>query len=480
MFRVEVKNLGPIIEGGVDVKPLTIFIGPNNSGKSYMATSIYALLRSLGRLLSPQPYVDVSREVRKAWQPARQPLARWLAAEGLPPDGGFEFSLLSLPEEVKALVSEVVAVWTTASAELLTSEVQRCYGSQLSDIVRGGSARGLSLRLKQGEDQLSLSFSSSNDKLKAHRPQFKFSDVTVEVPPFSGLRYFGQGAEATSSHETIDFVFGRALDAVWRKLFRELLVWSYYLPAARSGILQNYRALVSFTMTRIPLVGIEKPLDIPQFTGVIADFIGFLLRIERRQKTVLSAMADLLEKEVSRGRILLEEEKHLYPEIFFEDEREGRFPLHRTSSGVSELAPLILFVRYIVDPGDFLIIEEPEAHLHPGAQRKLAQVLVRLVRAGVKLLITTHSDYLVQQLSNFVSLGQLPPRIRAKQGYSKDDYLLPEEMGAYAFKLDEDRGGSTIQELKVDKEGIDEEEFSKVAEELYGEMVYLHRKLAAK
>ena len=43
-------------------------------------------------------------------------------------------------------------------------------------------------------------------------------------------------------------------------------------------------------------------------------------------------------------------------------------PLMNTSSMVSELAPVVLYLRHIVQPGDVLIIEEPESHLHPAMQ----------------------------------------------------------------------------------------------------------------
>ena len=71
---------------------------------------------------------------------------------------------------------------------------------------------------------------------------------------------------------------------------------------------------------------------------------------------------------------------------------------------VSELAPLVsCFFVSSIKPGDTLIIEEPEAHLHPGAQADIAVVLARLVRAGVKVIITTHSDWLLEEIGNLTT-----------------------------------------------------------------------------
>ena len=44
MLKISASNFGPIIEGTVELKPLTVFVGPNNAGKSYMAMLIYSLL----------------------------------------------------------------------------------------------------------------------------------------------------------------------------------------------------------------------------------------------------------------------------------------------------------------------------------------------------------------------------------------------------------------------------------------------------
>ena len=60
---------------------------------------------------------------------------------------------------------------------------------------------------------------------------------------------------------------------------------------------------------------------------------------------------------------------------------------------VSELAPVVLYLRHLVQPGELLIIEEPEAHLHPGMQAAFTRELARLVTTGVRIVITTTRLY---------------------------------------------------------------------------------------
>ena len=143
---------------------------------------------------------------------------------------------------------------------------------------------------------------------------------------------------------------------------------------------------------------------------------------------------------------------------------------------VSELAPLVLFLKYLVNPGDLLILEEPESHLHPAAQRQLARGIVRLVNSGVRVLITTHSDIMISQINNLLALRQASPELIAEGGFETEDFLSGEQVGAYLFRHNQELGGSEVVPLDIDPDtGIDEDEFAQVFEAIYDESIALQR-----
>ena len=110
-------------------------------------------------------------------------------------------------------------------------------------------------------------------------------------------------------------------------------------------------------------------------------------------------IADALESDVLAGQIHLNPSPGGYPDFRYRPyNTKEDMRLSQASSMVSELAPLVLFIRGLIQPGDTLIIEEPEAHLHPGAQTEIAATLARLVRAGVRVVVTTHSDWLLKEI----------------------------------------------------------------------------------
>jgi hypothetical protein len=368
------------------------------------------------------------------------------------------------PEEIREALYAEIGKFIPRLAQVLSQEVQRGFASKLADLERNGASEGFRLWLEQTDPELRLTLSLAKGRLHVGDSKWDISSQPVDLSELRRLPMY---------------LFEESLPLnIIQSLFRSFFTTAYYLPAARSGVLQAGKALASFILSRVPLVGIE-PLEIPTLAGALADFIGDVLRLEKRRADPrIFEVGSFLEEKACKGKVDIgaTEAKFEYPEIYYELDG-SRLPLHRASSMVSEIAPIILFLKYVVQRGDVLIIEEPEAHLHPDSQRTLAMAMVRLVRLGVRLIITTHSDYLLHQISNFVQLAGAAEK-RRELGYSKDDYLLPAEVGSYLFCFGKDTGVSHIKELKVTEEdGIPEDEFVRIAEAIYDETLSIGRSL---
>ena len=79
----------------------------------------------------------------------------------------------------------------------------------------------------------------------------------------------------------------------------------------------------------------------------------------------------------------------------------------------------MFYLENQAQPGDLLMIDEPELNIHPKNQRKIARLLASLVNAGLRIVISTHSDYIVRELNNLLMLSQDDGKLREKYEYSR-------------------------------------------------------------
>ncbi|WP_423928099.1 hypothetical protein [Candidatus Palauibacter sp.] len=142
-LRLQVENFGPIAKGDVELRPLTVFVGPSGSGKSYLARLVYALHQYFWRRLafrrSRRPataaFYELARET-----PELVDLVEWLEEHLADDEGDGE---IPCPEEVAVLAREALKVSDTGHA--LAHELQRIFGSEtLVGLVR--KARSLRRR----------------------------------------------------------------------------------------------------------------------------------------------------------------------------------------------------------------------------------------------------------------------------------------------------------------------------------------------
>lgn len=115
-------------------------------------------------------------------------------------------------------------------------------------------------------------------------------------------------------------------------------------------------------------------------------------------------------------------------------ERAFDIPLHLASSSARGLVDLYFYLRHVAKPFDLLLVDEPGSHLDTKNQILLARTLARMMGAGVRVLITTHSDYLIKEINNLIMLSELP-RAKSKEfsrsGYTRDDVVNWRSVRAY-------------------------------------------------
>ena len=139
-------------------------------------------------------------------------------------------------------------------------------------------------------------------------------------------------------------------------------------------------------------------------------------------------------------------------------------PWQRVSSGISEIVPLVIYVRYYLKPNDLLVIEEPEAHLHPALQIEVAKLFVALVNRGVNILLTTHSQFLLSSLNNHIKSAKLKKEEQKEVGLEPLDFR---KVSACLLKQIDGSLYSSYEPLIPDQDGISESQFVEIHKQLY-------------
>ncbi len=130
-------------------------------------------------------------------------------------------------------------------------------------------------------------------------------------------------------------------------------------------------------------------------------------------------------------------------------------PIQVTSSLVKSLANFIICLKYQAKYNDIILIDEPEMNLHPANQVFLARLFGELINKGLRLIISTHSDYIIRELNNLVMLSNTSKDYQkdiSSMGYKTTMMIKPNMLGAYTFEYENNR--VVVNKIDVTKEGF--------------------------
>ena len=496
-MRLSVTNFGPIAEADIELRPLTVFVGPSNTGKSYLAILLYALHRIFsgsfldihapfnGNLSKREAYSSpfhysrlLDREITKIQKNAITEWATELSHENTK----YKKSHEMLPFSIASIVHSKLNAGKYPEDEIF-SEIVRCFGvNDMSEIIRH-STKSTSISMTKHANhsaepfEFKLHVSRSSKTFEAILPdenQLKLNKDKCSNWQYTAkeiARYIDL-VDPDPSNFAASRILSNIVDNVFSGIIDPLYLPSHYFPASRTGAMEASHVIQAALYSRISRAGSE-PINMPLISGIIADFLpkmdpDFLSKCRTAK---FHRHADEIEKTVMEGKLLIENPEYgSIPAFFFQQNSTGRsIPLGIASSMVTELAPIILYLRYLVHESDVLIIEEPEAHLHPSKQVELMRQLALLIQEGVRIIITTHSEWILEALTNIVQISELPPPQREDLP-SKDFSLEPNQVGVWLFKPKSRSKGFTVEPININNESdAFPADYDKVMDALYNE-----------
>lgn len=424
------SNIEPVEDAELRLGDLTVIAGRNNTGKTYIAYSLYGFLKS--------------------WM-------SWLRAGEI----GADFPQI-------CAISD--GLRDREQTEVLASP------DQIAD-------QRMSLSKKiSGSFSLSIGrvFSSNRDNFKNATLQISFaqevasllpSESTVSIQPWNiNLRYNGVNVTASLkcigpthniiSQEAVSFAY-------YVFLLRDLFPIPFVLSPERLSISLFYKEL-DFTKNRIIDLLHEHLID---RSGQFKSPFNFIDRVTNRYALSIKDNIDFTRgiPDYSRDRSPLSSKqiscsienmmaghfRILNDEVRFVAKNnkygEVNIPLHLASSSARGLADLYFFLEHSAVRGQLLIIDTPESHLDTANQILFARFIVKLLNVGIRVMVTTHSDYIIKELNNLIMLSRDfadKEEVASRLRYRSEDELHPERVQAYVA------GEGSLTECRIGPFGI--------------------------
>ncbi|MFV0602381.1 AAA family ATPase [Phascolarctobacterium faecium] len=392
-LKIHVEKFGKIKKADIELTPFTLFVGDNNSGKSYLLSLIWALqsseimnflYRDITVLVNSPIYKKLFEIISNSYIENKE------LYEKLDTDVFLELLNILLEKNKKEFVARIfnhegidiekLAVWTENKKVIIksTSSVNRL----ISIYVNG-----------QRSKSIGIAEVTDNKKI----------DTIVKM--------------------IINSICSNILD-VKRTNLNEVL----YLPSARTGFM--------LSRTLINQYGRQNAFDknfsdndflneeIQPFTKPILSFLNALDNEQIKSKDKFIDLISFIEIVMTKGCI---RKKTAGEKVdYIPSGISTPLPLRATSAVVTELSPLLILLL----TSDFIKLicyEEPEMCLHPQLQQEMGKVLIRLVNLNVNVVATTHSDIIIQHINNMCILNSVKENSTIKEKFDlKDEDLISE------------------------------------------------------
>lgn len=451
-MKIKVKNLGVLKQAEFSLGDMTILCGENNTGKTYATYALFGFLSFWRQAIS----IEIKDEK-----------INHLFSEGV-----VQINLVEYVKEAQHILSQGCKDYAEKLPFIFAAHKDRFKGSSFeinldeSDIKsveeyekksyerRINSADIELFSITKNKESVDLIATLLIEKEKVKIPKDAVKQVIVDVLKDIIFGHLFSNPFIASAERTGTAIFRKELNFPRNRLLEEISQTDKNI----NPIFKDYQDYA---------LPVKMNVNFTRQIEAIAKENSF---ITEHHPNLLDDFTDIL-----GGKYTVTRNDELY---YIPKGKKVRLSMDESSSAVRSLLDIGFYIKHIAKAGDLLMVDEPELNLHPENQRRIARLFARLINLGIRVFITTHSDYIIKELNTLIMLNHDKShiqRIAQKEGYKKEELISADKIKVYIaeeslIKCDESQRKTRCQTLvlaDIDPElGIEARSFDKTIEEM--------------
>lgn len=413
-MEIKIKNLGALKQAEFTLGELTIICGINNTGKTYATYALFGFLHNWRQIFSIE--IDDERMTQ------------------LLSDGVIHIEIQEYVDQIEEIISRGCQSYTKQLPEIFSSLPDRFKQTEFSvklnkqsidlDIqfdreIGSNKAALFSLSKSRESTELIVTLLVEEEKLKIPAEILKHL-ISESLKDIIFSKVFPRPF-IVSSERTGAAIFRKDLNFERNRLIRKMGQSDKDVDPMELLFKKDYESDYALP--------VETNVRFTRNLETIAKKNSFLAE---NHSDVLQDFADIIGGEYAVTR---NDELYYVPRS---GRRGVKLSMDESSSAVRSLLDIGFYLRHEAKHGDLLMVDEPELNLHPENQRRVARLFARLINLGIKVFITTHSDYIVKELNTLIMLNQEKPylkRIAMEEGYKTEELLSYKKVKVYIAEM---------------------------------------------
>lgn len=403
-MRFTIKNINAVASADINLNGLTVIAGENGSGKSTVGKILFSTVKSAATVA----HGDGESRRRNIERLADELYGHIYALR------------LSAPDEVAETLPLSRSSFISAIRSMADPDETKAFFGRLSEVIDKASPSPrirslINIAISDISKEISTK-DSRNEDLGAEMQRLVASEFQNRVQSF--------GSEESEINFILDDEKSGARFKVRGEAITEPHITGSGFPTDATYVESPLYIHLMDVLSRIP--GRENELQIPTKAATIPIHVTDIMEKVESMRYFYDSLSAGSARPSTKIRDLIGGEFYydsVRRSIMFKSGDNEYYPINVASGAKSfGIIQMLLDGRYI-SPAKLLIWDEPENHLHPRWQIRLADMLVQLAKEGVPILVSTHSPYFIQGIRYFA---------RKHESESYIDYYLSEMAGGAA------------------------------------------------